>query len=93
MLKKLRNKKTAKKIWITLAIIIVPAFVFWGFGGGIRNRRPSPYVGKLFGRNIPTQEFEDALQAVKNYAILQYGDNLTEARKFINFEAEALDRI
>jgi peptidyl-prolyl cis-trans isomerase D len=93
VLKQLRDKKTAKKIWITLAIIIVPAFVFWGFGGAIRSRKTSPYVGKLFGRNIPREEFDDALQAVKNYAILQYQSNFSEVRKFLDFEAEALDRI
>jgi peptidyl-prolyl cis-trans isomerase D len=93
VLKKLRQKKTAKKIWIILAIIIVPAFVFWGFGGALRSRKSSPYVGKLFGRNIPTQEFDDALQGVKNYAILQYGDKFSEASKLLDFESEALDRI
>lgn len=93
MLKKLRDKKFAKKIWIALAIIIVPAFVFWGFGGAMRNRKATPYVGKLFGRNIPRQEYDDAMQAVKNYAILQYQNNFSEVRKFLDFEAEAIDRI
>ena len=93
MLKQLRNKKTAKKIWIALAILIVPAFVFWGFGGALRSQKSHPYAGKLFGRNIPAQEYQDALQAVKNYAILQYQNNFSEVRKFLDFEAEALERI
>lgn len=93
MLKQLRNKKTAKKIWIALAILVLPAFLFWGLGGAIRGRKSSPYVGKLFGRNVSRQEFDDALQGVKNYAILQYGNNFSEVRKFLDFEAEALDRI
>ncbi len=93
MLKQLRNKKTAKKIWIALAILVLPAFLFWGFGEAIRSQKSSRYAGKLFGRNIVTQEYQDALQAVKNYAILQYGNNLQEVSKFLDFETEALDRI
>lgn len=93
MLKKLRNKKTAKKIWIALAILVLPAFLFWGFGEAIRSRKSSPYAGKLFGRSITTQEYQDALQAVKNYAILQYPNNFSEVRKFLDFESETLDRI
>jgi len=93
VLKKLRHKKTAKKIWITLAILVLPAFLFWGFGGSLRGSKSSPFVGKLFGRNIPRQEFDDALRGAINYAILQYGENFSEVRKFLDFEAEAVNRI
>ena len=52
MLKILRNKKTAKKIWIGLAIIIIPAFAFWGFGGSMRSREDNVTAGRLFGKNV-----------------------------------------
>ena len=38
MLRALRNKKTAKKVWIVLAVIIVPAFVLWGSGSLLRSK-------------------------------------------------------
>ena len=52
MLKLLRNKKTAKKIWIVLAIIILPAFIFWGFGGAMRDKNEKGYIGKISGKKI-----------------------------------------
>lgn len=93
MLKALRNKKTAKKIWITLAIIIVPAFVLWGSGSLMRNKEDYSYVGKIFGKKIPLQEFKDTLEAVRNELIMQFGDNLSEAKKNIDLEYEAWKRL
>ena len=65
MLKKLRNKKTAKRIWIVLAILILPAFVLWGAGSFMRNKEKgeSAYAGKVFGRTVSTLEYQDALCA------------------------------
>lgn len=93
MLKALRNKKTAKKIWITLAIIIVPAFVLWGSGSLMRNKENYSYVGKIFGKKIPLQEFKDTLEAVRNELTMRFGDNLSEAKKNIDLEYEAWKRL
>lgn len=93
MLKALRNKKTAKKIWIGLAIIIVPAFVLWGLGGAVRSRQESAYAGKIFGRNISILEYKDAVNAVRNSAIMQYGDKFSEAEKYLNLNSRAWERL
>lgn len=93
MLKKLRNKKTAKKVWIVLALIIVPAFVLWGSGSVMRSRQESTYAGKVFGRNISALEFQDALSAVKNQALMQFGDNFAQVQKQLNLEQQAWERI
>lgn len=93
MLKKLRNKKTAKKIWIVLAAIIVPAFVLWGSGSLIRSKNEPTYAGKIFGKNIPFTEFRDAISAVRNQAIMQFGDNYSEIEKYLNLEQQAWDRL
>ncbi|MBI4972326.1 MAG: SurA N-terminal domain-containing protein [Candidatus Omnitrophica bacterium] len=45
MLKKLRKKKTAKKVWIILCILILPAFLLWGSGSIIRSRQETNYAG------------------------------------------------
>jgi hypothetical protein len=95
MLKKLRNKKTAKKVWIVLAILIVPAFVLWGAGSFMSNKDDDRYgyVGKIFGKKISSLEYKDALDAVRNQAFIQFGDNLAEAQKYLNLEARAWERI
>ncbi len=93
MLKLLRNKKTAKRIWIGLAIIIMPAFIFWGFGGEMRDKDGSRYLGSISGRRITPLEFNNSLSAVKNAAIMQYGENLQAIEKTLNLEAQAWQRL
>ncbi len=85
MLKKLRNKKTAKWIWIVLAILIVPAFLLWGLGSAIRSRGEATGISNL--------EYKDALDAVKNMAIMQFGDNFSEIQKYLNLESQASERL
>jgi hypothetical protein len=93
MLRILRNKKTAKKIWIGLAIIIIPAFALWGFGGAGRDRSETSVAGKIFGRNISNLEFKSSLIAVKTSALMQFGDKLPEIEKYLNLEARAKERL
>ncbi|MDD4980723.1 MAG: peptidylprolyl isomerase [Candidatus Omnitrophica bacterium] len=93
MLKKLRHKKTAKKIWIVLILLIVPAFVFWGFGSFMRNKQEATYVGIIYGKKITPLQYKDALDAVKNQAIIQFGDNLSEIEKNLNLESQAWERL
>ena len=57
MLKMLRNKKTAKKIWIVLAILIIPAFCLWGFGSTLRTKKKSAFLGRVLGKPINIQEY------------------------------------
>ncbi|MBL7151845.1 MAG: peptidyl-prolyl cis-trans isomerase [Candidatus Omnitrophica bacterium] len=83
MLKQLRHKKTAKRLWIALAIVIIPAFVFWGFSGALRSRQEQD--GSL--------EFRDSLEAVKNLAIMQFGDNFSEIQRYLNLESQAYLRL
>ncbi len=93
MLRILRNKKTAKKIWIGLAIIIIPAFALWGFGSSSNSREETAPVGKIFGRSVSTLEFKKALAATKTAAIMQFGDKLPEVEKYLNLEAQAWERL
>ena len=93
MLRILRNRKTAKKVWIGLAIIIIPAFALWGFGGAFRSREETAPAGKIFGRNIPFTEFRDAIGAEKIMAIMRFGDKLSEVQQYLNLEAQAWERL
>lgn len=93
MLKILRNKKTAKKIWIALAILIVPAFILWGSGSLIRTRPEPTYAGRIFGKKISFLEYKDALDAARNQAIIQFGENISEIEKALNLESLAWERL
>lgn len=93
MLKFLRHKKTAKKIWIALAFIITISFVFWGFGKTQRSGSKEDYAGKIFGKPVTMREYQGALEAVRNQAIMQFGDKFTEVQKYIDFNAQAWERL
>ncbi len=93
MLKILRNKKTAKKVWIGLAIIIIPAFALWGFGGAFRSKEETAAVGRIFGHNVSNLEFKESLSAVRTSATMQFGDKLPEIEKYLNLEAQAWQRL
>ncbi|MDD5477857.1 MAG: SurA N-terminal domain-containing protein [Candidatus Omnitrophica bacterium] len=93
MLKILRNKKTAKKVWIGLAIIIIPAFALWGFGGAFRSKEETAAVGRIFGHNVSNLEFKESLSAVRTSATMQFGDKLPEIEKYLNLQAQAWQRL
>lgn len=95
MLKQLRNKKTAKKIWILLAILILPAFVLWGAGSidKGKNKNESGYIGKIYGRKIPYSEYKDALEAVKIQAIMRFGEDLSQIQKYLDLQTQAWERL
>ena len=92
MLKKLRHKKTRKKVLITLAAFIIPAFTFWGASSAIRSSQEN-IAGKIFGKTITLLEYKDAYEGVKNLAIMQFGDSYPEMQKRLNIEAQAWERL
>ncbi|MDD2689462.1 MAG: SurA N-terminal domain-containing protein, partial [Candidatus Omnitrophica bacterium] len=93
MLKNLRKKKTAKKIWIILAFLVLPPFVLWGSGSLMRSKTQADFKGKIFGKTISYLEYRDALDAVKNSGIMQFGDKFSEIEKHLNLESQAWDRL
>ncbi len=92
MLKTLRKKENAKKVFWLLAIIIVP-FMLWGTGSIVRGRDKERYAGKIFSRKVSFEEFNDNFLAVKTQAIMQFGDNFHKIQKFLNLEQETWDRL
>lgn len=93
MLKQLRDKKTAKKIWITLAVIVLPAFLFWGLGDFVRNKQGSDYVGRIEGKNISLLEYKDAVDALRNQLIMQYRLDASQAKQYPNMDSEVWTRL
>ena len=93
MLKLLRHKKTAKRIWIALAVMVLPAFLFWGLGSAVRSRNDKPFSPKITGRNISPDQLQEAQEAVRNLAIMQFGDNFSQVQQYLDLESQAIDRI
>lgn len=92
MLKQLRRKKTQKKIWIITTLAVVVTFIFWG-SGYMRSKQEGTYAGRLFGKKITFLEYKGAQDAIKNQAIMQFGDNFSEVKKYLNVEAQAWERL
>jgi len=93
MFKLLRNKKTQKRIWIILCVVILPPFVLWGAGSLMHGQKQNAPHFKIFGRSVSESELNDSIEAVRNQAIIQFGDNFTEMQKFLNLEAQAMERL
>ncbi len=93
MLKQLRDKKTARKIWIGLAVIIIPAFTLWGTGNLMRNRQEEGTVGRIDGRRVSPQEYKDAMDASRNLMIMQFGESYTDMKEYMSLESQAWERL
>ncbi len=94
MLTELRKKKNARKIWIFLAVIIIPAFALWGVGSVARNRESKvAFAGIIAGKKVSLEDYRDAMLAVKNAAIMQFGEKFSEMSKYLNLEDQAWDRL
>lgn len=93
MLKQLRQKKTAKRILYVLAGVIIIAFVFLD-PGGLRPDKTAPSFSlKIYGKKISYEQFRDAAIAVRNAAIMQFGDNFSQVQKYLDLESQAVDRL
>jgi len=83
-----------KRILWTLAILIIPAFVFWGAGSALRSRQQGAnYAGKIFGKKVSFDEYGDAWQAVRNHAFMLYGNKISEVYENLNLEDRAWERL
>ena len=75
MLNLLRRKKITKFIIWATAIIIIPAFVFWGAGNMSKKRIGGfTYVGFIGGRKISIDEFYKTRKGVQLQILLKYFD-------------------
>jgi peptidyl-prolyl cis-trans isomerase D len=94
MLRLLRKKKVAKRIFYVLAAIIIPAFVIWGSASVINKSKVPDYAGVIFGKKVSFDEFQDALAGWRMQMKLQYGDKANEITgAFFNPAQAAWDRL
>lgn len=93
MLKLLRKKGVAKKILWVIAVIIILSFGFFGTAYLITDNSRANYAGKIFGKKIPFEEFNDVFQHVRIQMIMRFGDKFNEVAPFLNLETDAWDRL
>lgn len=92
MLKQLRNKEVAKRIFIILSLIIIPAFILWGVGGGGKDKDGLSYAGIMFGKKVPLEDYGRNWRAVKNEALMRY-PNFNEIYEQLDLNGQAWDRL
>ncbi len=93
MVKALHNKRTQKMVWIVLAILILPAFIFWGINSTVREQKAPDSMGKISGAKVSFLEFREAIEATRNALTIQFGDNIRELEKILDLESRAWERL
>lgn len=95
LFKILRKKGVIKTCLWFIAIVIIIGFTLWGLPYRFGEKRTNlpRCAGEIFGQKISVDEFVDAYQAVKNQAIMKYGQQFQQYIQFINLEEEAWNRI
>lgn len=79
LLKFFRKRKNMRRIMWALAILIIPAFVVWGAGTSAKDKNSKPdYAGKLFGKKVSYDDYNDMWNAARDYAIKSFGKNVPE---------------
>ena len=93
MLKFLRNKHHQKKIYIILAIAIIPPFLMWGVTTSQKDSKIPATIGVIENKKVSLREYLNSYKAVQHEMALMYGEKLKEAAPTINMKGEAWDRI
>ncbi|MBU0504156.1 MAG: peptidylprolyl isomerase [Candidatus Omnitrophota bacterium] len=93
MVKALHNKRTQKMVWIVLAILILPAFVFWGINSTIREQKTPDFMGRISGQKVSFLEFREAIEATRNALTMQFGENIQGLEKILDLETRAWERL
>lgn len=93
MLKFLRNKHTQKKIYIILAIAIIPPFLMWGVSTSQKDAKIPSTLGMLDNKKVSLKDYLKSYKAVQHEMALMYGQKANSAAAMINYKGEAWDRL
>ncbi len=93
MLKILRKKGVAKKILWTIAIVIIISFGFFGTANYLGGPTSADHAGKIHGRKVSLDDFEEAYQHTRLQAMMRYGENFFKVSQFLDLEKETWDRL
>lgn len=90
MILKTLRKYVKALLWVT-AILIIPSFILWGVGTGIRSRAASQEAGRIFGRRVGWDEYEASFRTIQ--ILLFLSPHLKPYLQFINPVELAWDRL
>lgn len=93
MLKHLRNKSTQKKIYILIAIAVLPAFLVWGIKAGDESKASPFTLGSIEGQKISATDYKNSYSALLHQLQMMYGDKATQLAPMFNLRGQAMDRI
>lgn len=93
MLKVLRKKGVSKKILWGIAIVIIISFGFFGTANYMSNSSTVSSAGKIHGKTVSIDDFDQAYKDTRMQAMMRYGDNFAKISQFLNLDSETWDRI
>ena len=93
MLKFLRNKHHQKKIYIFLAVAIIPPFLMWGVTTSQKDSKIPSTIGVIENKKVSLREYLNSYRAVQHEMAFMYGERSKEVASTINIKGEAWDRI
>jgi hypothetical protein len=93
MIKFLRNKSHQKKLFIAMAVLIIPTFVFWGFTLDSGSGGTGDVAGRLGSKKISTGDFIKHFEATRRDLLLFQGLSAKEVQEQADLERLAWDRI
>lgn len=92
MLKVLRHRGVQRKIFIGLAIAIIPSFVLVGVMTNEDSGSFQP-LGTIGKHKISVQNYLDSYRAVQHQMQFMFGERWGEMRRYVNLKGEAWDRL
>ncbi len=93
MLKFLRKSSNKKKIFLLLAIAIIPPFLFWGISLSDKEGESPSTLGMIDNNAFSLKEYLASYKAVQHGIQMRYGERAGDVSSFINIKGEAWDRL
>lgn len=93
MLKFLRNPRNKRRIFLVLAVLILPPFLFWGISLSDKKTSGAATLGRIDDRKVSLQDYLASYKAVQHHLALFYGDQRDSMQNRINLKGEAWDRL
>jgi hypothetical protein len=93
MIKFLRNKTVQKRIFLGLALLIIPAFTLWGVTLNKEEGSVPSTLGYIENRRVTLKDYLASYRAAQHEILFRYGDRAHEIAPLVNLKGEAWDRL
>ncbi|OGW90805.1 MAG: hypothetical protein A3D28_00570 [Omnitrophica bacterium RIFCSPHIGHO2_02_FULL_63_14] len=94
MLKSLRNKTVQKRLFLAIALAVIPAFFIWDVNISRDDfADPRAPLGRIDGRKVSVKDYLDSYRSVRLALAFRFGEKAPEAAQQANLKGEAWDRL